>query len=249
MQEYWEIYMKSLEGKPASIQFNAGISMDLEDTKHKYPNVAFVKAKLKEVNDKGLLTKKEEPEILFLEDKLEASLLKFRLGKYVGRIISDGFVTFIYYVPYTYDWNEFIKASINEHKHYEITNGFETDYEWNYYNNLLYPNAKEWQILQNHKVCENLKKAGDKSHIKRMIEHKVYYDTNENKELLQKELINEGFEIKEDITNEDNAKGFVFTREDKPFYNDIDDITLNLIDISEKYEAQYDGWETSVVKI
>ncbi len=34
MQEYWEIYMKNIEEKPASIQFNAGISMDVEDIQY-----------------------------------------------------------------------------------------------------------------------------------------------------------------------------------------------------------------------
>ncbi len=50
MQEYWELYMKSLEGKPASVLFNAGISMELEDQKFIHPSLAFVKAKLKKPN-------------------------------------------------------------------------------------------------------------------------------------------------------------------------------------------------------
>ncbi|MDQ7043079.1 MAG: DUF695 domain-containing protein, partial [Sulfurimonas sp.] len=98
MQEYWELYMKSLEGKPASIQFNAGISMEVEELCYSHPTVAFVKAKLKDPKDNGLLSENEEPEILFMEDKLEASMIKFRIGKYVGRVISDGYVTFLYYV-------------------------------------------------------------------------------------------------------------------------------------------------------
>ena len=82
MQEYWELYMKNVEGKPASVLFNAGISMEIEDLKYTYPTIAFVKVKLKEPNEAGLLSQNEEAEILFMEDKLEASLIKFRIGKY-----------------------------------------------------------------------------------------------------------------------------------------------------------------------
>ena len=43
--------------------------------------------------------------------------------------------------------------------------------------------------------------------------------------------------------------GVSFYRQDRPFYYDIDTLTLHLIDLSQQYEGQYDGWETSVVKL
>ncbi|MDQ7068067.1 MAG: DUF695 domain-containing protein [Sulfurimonas sp.] len=71
MQEYWELYMKSLEGKPASIQFNAGISMDIDELVFTHPTIAFVKAKLKEPSESGLLSENEEPEILLWKINLK----------------------------------------------------------------------------------------------------------------------------------------------------------------------------------
>jgi regulator of RNase E activity RraB len=247
MQEYWEIYMKNLEGHPASIQFNAGISMDVEEIKYAYPTVAFVKAKLKEPNEHGLLSEHEEPEILFMEDKLEASMIKFRIGKYVGRVISDGYVTFLYYVQYTYNWPDFIAYALNEHESYEVTNGYSEDPEWNYYNKLLYPNAKEWQMIQNHKVCDNLRKQGDNLHMERLVEHKLYFEDDGKKEALKNALEAMKFQIKEEITNEEGVKGLHFYRLDKVFYHDIDELTLHLIDIAQSHNAQYDGWETSAL--
>lgn len=248
MQEYWELYMKNLEGNPASIQFNAGISMEIEEIQYTYPTVAFVKAKLKEPNEHGLLSETEEPEILFMEDKLEASLIKFRIGKYVGRIISDGYVTFLYYVQFTYNWPDFIEFALNEHTNYEITNGHDEDSDWNYYQKLLYPTAKEWQLIQNHKVCDSLKESGDNLYLARAIEHKLFYTNEYKKEEMVTKLTDEGFKIKDDLTNEEGVKGLSFYRIDKPFYHDIDALTLSLIDMLEEYDAQYDGWETSVVK-
>lgn len=249
MQEYWELYMKNLEGKPASIQFNAGISMDMEEFQYTYPTVAFVKAKLKEPSEHGLLGEHEEPEILFMEDKLEASLIKFRIGKYVGRVISDGYVTFLFYVQFTYNWQDFLEFALDEFESYDIINGYQEDEEWNYYKKLLYPTPKEWQLIQNHKVCDELKTKEDNLHLTRAIEHKLFFSHGDEKrdELVSK-LDEKGFKIQSEIENEEGVKGFKFYRLDKPFYHNIDELTLYLIDLLEEYGASYDGWETSVVK-
>lgn len=248
MQEYWELYMKNMEGKPASIQFNAGISMEVEDLGYTYPTVAFVKAKLKEPKENGLLSEHEEPEILFMEDKLEASMIKFRIGKYVGRVISDGYVTFLYYVQYTYNWPDFIAFALNEHTAYEVSNGHSEDGEWNYYKKLLYPTAKEWQLIQNHKVCDNLKAQGDQLQLARAIEHKLYFQDESQKEALIAALEAKGYKMQDELLNEEGVKGIGFYRLDKPFYHDIDAITLDLIEITQANGAMYDGWETSVVR-
>ncbi len=249
MQEYWELYMKNLEGKPASIQFNAGISMDIEELQQTHSKIAFVKAKLKEANHNGLLSDAEEAEILFMEDKLEAAMIKFRLGKYVGRIINDGYVTFLFYTQYTHIWSDFLEFALDEHTSYEITNGHQDDPEWNYYKKLLYPTPKEWQLIQNHKVCDQLQLKEDNLHLPRAIEHKLFFAKGDDKkdELIIK-LDEEDFKIQEEIENEEGIKGLKFYRIDKPFYHDIDALTFHLIDLVESYGASYDGWETSIVK-
>ncbi len=248
MQEYWELYMKNLEGKPASILFNAGISMEVDTIRYIYPTIAFVKVKLKEPNERGLLSQAEEPEIRFLEDKLEASLIKFRIGKYVGRVISDGYVTFLYYLQFTYNWQDFLNYALEEFAHYEITTGFQDDSEWNYYQKLLYPTAKEWQIIQNHKVCDQLRAKEDTLQTPRAIEHKAFWHKEPRLEAIKEALEAEGFGILEEIENQEGMKGFSFYRIDKPFYTDMDELTLWLIDLLDSYGASYDGWETSVVK-
>ena len=248
MQEYWEIYMKNIDGKPASVLFNAGISMDIKKIKYIYPQIAFIKVQLKEPNKHGLISETERDEISFLEDKLEASLIKFRIGKYVGRVFSDGYVTFLYYLQFTYNWQDFLNYALDEHQNYEITSGFQDDSDWNYYYNLLYPNPKEWQIIQNHKACDALKAKGDNLKTPRAIEHKAFFENSTQKEALISQLENNGFKIQEEITNDEGIEGIKFYRIDIPFYYNIDDLSLNLIDTLEKYGATYDGWECSVVK-
>ncbi len=249
MQEYWELYMKQIDGKPASVLFNAGISMEMEEVQYSYPIIAFVKVKLKEPNERSMLSESEEPEISYLEDKLEASLIKFRIGKYVGRIISDGYVTFLYYLQFTYNWQDFLAFALGEFESYEISSGYQDDAQWGYYQNLLYPSPKEWQIIQNHKVCDAMRAKEDNLHLPRAIEHKLFFTENEaQRDALIEKLQEEGFKVQNEIENEDGIKGLSFYRIDKPFYHDIDELTLTLIDLLEAHGASYDGWETSIVK-
>ncbi len=249
MQEYWEIYMKNIDGYPSSVLFNAGISMDIEKFKYIYTQVAFIKVKLKEANEKGLLSGDEKAKINYLEDKLEASLIKFRIGKYVGRVISNGYVTFIYYLQFTYNWQDFLNFALKDFTDYEITTGFRDDDEWNFYKNLLYPTTIEWQIIQNHKACEALELQNDNINRPRFLIHKCYFieDINRRDELIEK-LSKEGFDYVEEITHEEGYIGFSFTRIDKPYYYEIDNITLYLIELLSKYGATYDGWECDIIK-
>ncbi|MEO1937759.1 MAG: ribonuclease E inhibitor RraB, partial [Sulfurimonas sp.] len=43
--------------------------------------------------------------------------------------------------------------------------------------------------------------------------------------------------------------GVEFYRKDVPFYYDIDELTMKIIDMSEQCSGMYDGWECSLVKI
>ena len=84
-------------------------------------------------------------------------------------------------------------------------------------------------------------------HLARAIEHKAYFGDESKKEEVISKLKEDGFKIQSDISKE-GVNGICFYRIDKPFYTDIDELTLSLIDTLEAYGAFYDGWETSVVK-
>ena len=133
-----------------------------------------------------------------------------------------------------------------EFQEYEIIHGFQADEEWNYYHHLLYPTTNEWQIIHNHKVCDNLKANGDLLKTPRMIEHNFYVTKDSKSDLLKEKLTRDGFALQEESKNPENK--IVFYRKDIPFYYDIDELTLDLIKLGEKYGVIYDGWETSVVK-
>lgn len=249
MQEYWELYMKTIDGNIASVLVNAGISVELPSEDKYY--VGFIKLAMKAPNDKGLISEEEEAQLSFIEDKIEMESLRYRIGSYVGKIVSNGEMTFIYYLKHDFEWPDAVQSAMKEFDTYTYEYGSKMDSEWEIYHKLLFPTSIEWQIIQNHKVCDHLKSQGDSLHISRAIEHKAYFETSEQRDTFITQIESEGFSVKNLIDPTENTPmfGLSFYRQDKPFYYDIDSLTLYLIDLAVRFNGAYDGWETSVVKI
>jgi len=248
MQEYWESYVKPIEGKKAMVAFNAGVADSVPNPEYMY--VGFVKIKLKNPKEDGLVTQDESDDVGFIEDRLEMESLRWRSGKYIGRIISNDEVTFVYALKLDFEWSNTV-ASAMEHFDYEYEYGSRMDMEWEVYQKLLFPTLKEWQIITNHHACNNLKEQGDTLEELRAIEHKAYFTTSEDRDKFIQLIEKEGFNTQEKMEvpfRGEMMYGVAFYRKDKPFYYDIDALTMQLIDMSETSQGYYDGWECSLVK-
>lgn len=250
MQEYWESYMKPLEGYPALISFNAGVADDVPNPEFLY--VGFVKVKLQNPKEDGLVTQDESDDVGFIEDRLEMESLRWRSGKYIGRIISQGEVNFIYYLKMDFEWNNTVVAAMKHFPEYTYEFGSRMDMEWEVYQRLLFPSVKEWQIIANHHACDSLKEQGDNLRMKRAIEHKAYFKSDEDRQNFKVLVESEGFQCQKELEvpfNNNIMFGVQFYRVDSPFYYDIDTLTLKIIEMSDTFAGMYDGWECSLVKI
>jgi len=159
MEEYWESYAKLVDGHKARVSFNAGVADEVPNAEFLY--VGFVKVKLKNPDADGLLTQDEADEISFIEDRIEMESLRWRSGKYMGRIVSNGEVNFIYYLKLDFEWSNTVYSAMQEFLEYEYEYGSRMDMEWEVYKKLLFPTTKEWQIIANHHSCDSLKEQGD----------------------------------------------------------------------------------------
>ncbi len=248
MQEYWEAYMKPMDGAPSSVSFNVDVSNGsfMED----YGYLGFVKVFLHDPKDDGLMKEEESDEISFIEDSIEMESLRYRIGKYVGRIVTQGSVNFIYYLKYDFEWENAVNDAMRKFEGYKYEFGARVDMQWEVYYKLLLPTAKEWQIIQNHRTCNMLEEAGDNLRLKRAIEHKIYFNSPEDREIYKEFIKSDGFKIQKEMepTDEVTMYGLQFYRIDTPYYYEIDELTMKIIDNGKIYGGEYDGWETSVVK-
>ncbi|MCF6341160.1 MAG: DUF695 domain-containing protein, partial [Sulfurimonas sp.] len=180
MQEYWEAYVKPIDGHKAMVSFNASVADEVPDEQYMY--MGFVKVKLNNPKDDGFATDDEADDIGFIEDRLEMESLRWRSGKYIGRIITQGEVNFIYYLKMDFEWKDTVVEAMSYFKEYEYEFSSRMDTQWEVYQKLLFPNIKEWQIIINHHACDNLKEKGDTLTTPRAIEHKIYFQTIEDKD-------------------------------------------------------------------
>ena len=248
MQEYWESYVKPIEDKKAMISFNAGMADSMPNPEYMY--VGFVKVKLNSAKEDGLVTEEEANDVGFIEDRLEMESLRWRSGKYIGRIITQGEVNFIYYLKMDFEWSNTVESAMSHFSEYKYEFGSRMDMEWEVYQKLLFPTIREWQIIANHHSCDKLKEQDDTLQKERAIEHKAYFTSDENRQKFIEYIDIDGFKIQKEMEvpfNEKTMYGVQFYRIDIPFYYDIDELTMKLIDLSESCHGQYDGWESSLV--
>jgi regulator of RNase E activity RraB len=230
------------------VAFNANIGDEIPNYEYMY--VGFVKIKLKNPKEDGLVTKDEADDVSFIEDRLEMESLRWRSGKYIGRIISNGEVTFIYALKLDFEWSNTVSEAM-KHFEYEYEYGSRQDMEWEVYQKLLFPTQKEWQIITNHHTCNAMKEQGDTLNDVRAIEHKAYFKDPENRQKFIELVEKEGFRVQKTAEipfRGETMFGVEFYRKDKPFYYDIDALTMQLIELSESCEGLYDGWECALVK-
>jgi len=249
MQEYWESYVKIIDGHKAMISFNAGVADDVPNPEYMY--VGFVKVKLNNPQEDGLVTQDESDDIGFIEDRLEMESLRWRSGRYLGRIISNGEVNFIYALKLDFEWSNTVYSAMQNFPEYVYEYGSRVDMEWDVYQKLLFPTIREWQIIANHHSCNSLLEQGDDLQTLRAIEHKVYFESEENRIKFIELIEQDGFMVQDTTEVPFNKKtmyGVHFFRKDKPFFYDIDALTMQIIDKSEGLGGMYDGWECSLVK-
>lgn len=247
MQEYWEEYMKPIDGHPAIVSFNADASDFQPD--QEYMHVGFVKLKLKNPTEKGFIRQEERDELGFIEDRIEMESLRYKVGKYVGRIITNGEVDFIYYLKSSFEWKSVVHDAMEHFKEYNYEYGSRMDIEWEVYQKLLFPTTEEWQIIHNHHTCNAMTNAGDTLQIPRAIEHTSYFPNKDDKDSFMEHIIENGFSVNKDKEHvEENALfKLQFYRIDAPHHYDIDNMTMALIEMCKRFGGQYDGWECSIV--
>lgn len=158
IEEVWESYIRDVKGVKSAICVNTSVSMEVVDLQYTYPTVAFVKVSLKDASEEGLMKEAEEVHVLMFEKHLILSLERLAMGQFVGRIVSQTLVTFVFYLTPTQKWDAFVADALLEG--YEVSASKEEDNEWKYYQKLLNPTPKEWRTIYNHKVCDKLQEEG-----------------------------------------------------------------------------------------
>lgn len=248
MSEHWDIYFGYIEEKIASFVLDMDVWQEIDT--EEYRQAIAVRLKINEPNEEGFPIGSEAEKINEMEDSLnEFVSLKNIIN--VGRITTDGIRDIIFYSNkeeknyLTEAVDRFIKPTGYE---FEIFN-IEEDENWEFYFDFLYPNQYQQQHMGNRKVVDSLEESGDALEVPRKVEHWLYFENIKTLKRFIKAIKKEGFSIEEESTemSEEGKYSLSISRIDSVDFTSINEVTDFLVEVSEKYKGEYDGWETFVI--
>lgn len=124
------------------------------------------------------------------------------------------------------------------------------DEEWKAYREFLYPNEETLEYMSNEKVILRLIEAGDDLSKPRQVDHWLYFKNVEDRGDFMREAKKEGYKIQNATALKERENHFQLriSRNDKVDPASINSLTMALRAKAKKYRAEYDGWETFVMK-
>jgi hypothetical protein len=123
------------------------------------------------------------------------------------------------------------------------------DPEWDAYRNFLYPNDALRTFMMNDRGINRLKEAGDALSRPRFVEHRIYFDTREDREYFIRYIGRVNYDIKDEReTNRDHLRYQVLlARFGTVSLEEMNDQTTYLSTKAREFNGVYDGWQTKPI--
>ncbi len=250
MSNDWGNYLCDIDGKPASVILDMGIAEEapVEDL----PVMAYAGVDLVSPNADGLSSQAEFDRLLALEDALLEELCDN--GQtcahglvFVGSVTSDRRRDFFFYIAEDLNWQERIRTATERFSDYTWYAGATAEPDWDTYFDLLYPDDRSRDAMENEKIRNSLEEEGDDLSIPRSIDHFLSFNSEEDRDAFRAEAENLGFAAELD-SNAHRMEGNYcvrLTRQDSP--EDLDPVTWELNELGGAHGGSYGGWGTYAV--
>lgn len=249
IQENWDFYLDEIDGIPSSYFLNLALAQNAPV--QPLSNLIWVALQMNHPREDGLSSSEEYDLLLELEDALIPAMTKNKLIVYVGRVTRDTKRLFFFYAAPHINAEQSIQSAMQAFPDYHYSFGKKSDRDWNIYFRNLYPNEVNLQMMSNSKVLESLRNNGDSLEIARPIDHWIYFKSLNEQSNFIKKVEDLGFAVVEKTTVEENENypyKLIISRKDHVDQLSIDQCTLVLFELAKQENAQYDGWETQVIR-
>lgn len=250
MPENWEAYLCQIEDKPASIVVNLGLRE--EAPIEGLEELVWIRVALLDARPDGLWSDEESETLGEIEDALILAVEEAEGAIiYAGRTTCDGSRDFFFYASDGMSAESRLSAAMVPFPSYEFEIGTKSEPEWTAYLEFLYPSTRDFQLISNEQLTRLLLSHGDDPTIVREVSHWAYFETPEDRAQFLAEVLSQGFTA-EDQNDEDETQirpyKLTFAREDPVDLATMNRVTLDLFDLAQTCNGEYDGWETTVEK-
>lgn len=247
MSKDWDFYLSEIDGKPASLFVDLGIADDAP--LERWPVLASIHLRMQTPRDDGLSSQEEFEALKAIEDALTMHLVS-KSATYVGRITVDGHRDFDFYIAHAKGWTELVATVLGAFPRYDYECRTRPDRDWTTYFDVLFPSDEDRERIQNRRLCDALKRNGDRLDTARQIEHWAYFPNAGARQRFTRKASTLGYHVEETIEPEDPGDqfGVRLTGIGIPSHEHIDALTLPLFHAANECDGDYDGWETEVVR-
>ncbi len=247
-QEDWETYVLQVKDKPISIMVDLGFKKAPITKENK--NVLIVSLRLKSVQSNGLPQRSELSRLDSLENDLVEQLYSSLNAVYTGRYTSNGKRDFYFYTNDTSRYAALIDNIVTPYT-YTVSTLCKSDPELSNYKEVLYPTPLEMQRIYNRRMIEQLVHAGDLLTAPRPVDHLIFFKTEKDRRRFADIAAENRFSVihaGEEKGVRDRPFSLELSRIDRVDEASIEKASLYLWELSLTFGAQYEGWETFVVK-
>ena len=231
----------------AWVSYDHGIQDELQIIP--FANCVRFAVTLKQPDDRGLPAGDEFAWLNTVEDQLTEEISE-KVGVQLGRVTSNGCRYFFFLTSLEDIAVADITEKLASKNGCEIGYAHKSDLERSCYLNDLFPTDNDWQVIQDIRVQDALRDAGDTLSTPRPIEHWAHFKSEADRERFIS-LVGERFENIERYETPDSDRG-VYTAKLRhsglPDYRSINSTTILLNNTARESGGDYDGWETEVCK-
>lgn len=199
----------------------------------------------------GLSSNEEFETLSAIEDRLKEFISIKHNSIYAGRLTTDGHRDFYFYMGDTTPLDKTIAEIMAAYPSYKFDFGINEDKLWESYFGFMYPDPKQFQSLQNRRLVDYLKKSGDPLTKPRIVDHWIYFKSDKDRNTFLSRIENLNFSIiskEKDTSLGDLPFTLHISRTDNVDLASVDEYVLNLWQLAEECNGEYDGWETAVEK-
>jgi uncharacterized protein (TIGR01619 family) len=247
-KEEWDFYMLNVDDKIASIYLDLGLK-SVAPISGK-GNIFWVSINMNNPREDGLSSQEESGKLWEIEDLIVEKINSNHDVVYVGRLTNNNHRDIYFYFGEDKLIDKTLSDCMVKFPNYEYDFGIKENDKWESYFNFLYPSSISYQSIMNRRVLDYMEEQGDKLEKERQVDHWIYFKSEKERSQYEIEVQKKGFKITSKNSDSENGEikyQLVISREDKVSRNEIDSFTIELWEMANKLNGDYDGWEAPLI--
>lgn len=191
---------------------------------------------------------KEASEIFKIEDALTQQPSRSCGAVLSGRITTDGRRELYFYGETRTGFSRAVARAMSDFEAYDFEIGEQEDSLWEQYLNVLYPSAEDLQKIKNRDLLDVLEQKGDVLTAARDVKHWMYFASETARSSFRKAAVEAGFRIASESRVDGGLPfGISVVRNQAVEEALIDATVIELLHLTQRFQGEYDGWETPLI--